>query len=94
MLRWLCPQKHGVREEDRCQGGMLEEGRRPLGKRLRANLEAGRPVIFNQSFCLEEPNCFLSRLCRKWLISLLSICSKHLNTLDTKSKQAKPQSTQ
>lgn len=69
-------------------GGKKTEGE--LGGR---ECPASGPVSFNQGFNLEKRNCFSSGL-GKLLISLLSVCSKQLNTLDTESKQAKPQNTQ
>lgn len=46
-------------------GGKETEGE--LGDR---ECPASGPLIFNQGFNLEEHNCFLSRFCRKLLISL------------------------
>lgn len=79
MLHSRCLGKHGAYEEDRCQDCVLgrTEGKQPereLGGR--EDLALG-PASFNQDFNLDEHDCFLSRLCRKLLISFLLKTTKY-----------------
>lgn len=65
------------------RGRKEARGKKTKGELGRTESPASGPVISNQGFNFQEHNCFLSGIYRKLLISLPSICSNQLNTLDT-----------